>query len=797
MILSMSAAVYAAGENLDESSQRLYDQLMPELLKIANGQRESTEIKIAFDGQGAAEQSDVIAALLYECPYELYWFDKKAGVQYYSTLDNEYTFSFSVTKEYAGSEQYTIDIQKAAAAAEAFKNADKIIDDCAGLGDYEKIRAYRSKICELASYDDIAAKTNDSDYGDPWQIINVFDGDSSTKSVCEGYSKAFQYLMDNSSFNSNKIGSILVDGGMTGATGSGAHMWNVVRMDDGKNYLVDVTNCDSGTVGYPEGLFLKGGKGKYVGGYTVVSNSTNAIKYTYTIGTLEYYKESQLELSDEDYIRSSIDDYMIVGDNVIATVENGVATLSGSGSTWYYSYVPGVEEPPFKDLGITRVVVNEGITDLDSGLFESCADLKSVQLPDGLKSIGFATFAGCSKLETINIPEGVESIGWFAFQECRALTELYLPESITEIGASAFAQCENLTSLNIPKKITRIESNFIDECSKLKSINIPEGVTFIDFSAFANSGITSIKLPEGIESIEQCTFWGCWDLRELEIPKSVKTIGSSAFFNTIDLKVTIHESVESIDDTAFDEAIRPVICGKVGSVAEAYAKKHGIKFVSLDKAGEAVDSDTSAKDVEAAIAGMKSDSDLPGSVFNKLQLRSTKQTSTSISLSWKKVAGAKTYVIYGNKCGKANKMKRIAKSTGKSRKITKILGKKLRKGTYYKFMIVALDENNKVVSASRLIHVATKGGKAGNYTRITTKAKNNKVSLKKGKTFKLGAKATGKNVKKHAAVRYESSNPKVAKVNKSGKITAKKKGTCKIYVYAQNGIYKIIKIRVM
>ena len=51
--------------------------------------------------------------------------------------------------------------------------------------------------------------------------------------VCEGYSKAFQYLCDLSSFSSSKINAYCVSGDN--------HMWNLVTMDDGRNYLVDVT----------------------------------------------------------------------------------------------------------------------------------------------------------------------------------------------------------------------------------------------------------------------------------------------------------------------------------------------------------------------------------------------------------------------------------------------------------------------------------------------------------------------------------------------------------------------------
>lgn len=50
-------------------------------------------------------------------------------------------------------------------------------------------------------------------------------------------------------------------------------------------------------------------------------------------------------------------------------------------------------------------------------------------------------------------------------------------------------------------------------------------------------------------------------------------------------------------------------------------------------------------------------------------------------------------------------------------------------------------------------------------------------------------------VKPAAKVTYLSSNKKIATVSKSGKIKAKRKGTCKIYVKA-HGITKTIKLTV-
>ena len=212
--------------------------------------------------------------------------------------------------------------------------------------------------------------------------------------------------------------------------------------------------------------------------------------------------------------------------------------------------------------------------------------------------------------------------------------------------------------------------------------------------------------------------------------------------------------------------------------------------------GTAVGPGASEEAADEAIKNLPDDSDPAGAKFAPLKLKSSKQGKTYITLKWTKVKGAKKYVIYANTCGKRNKPKRLAKVSGNTKTVKKVAGKKLKKGTYYKFMVVALDSNNRVISTSKIVHIATKGGKVRNYTKLTTKAKKNKVTLKKGKTFKLGAKAKGKNVKKHVGVRYESSNKKVATVTKSGKIKAKKKGTCKIYVFAQNGLYKTIKVTV-
>ena len=73
-----------------------------------------------------------------------------------------------------------------------------------------------------------------------------------------------------------------------------------------------------------------------------------------------------------------------------------------------------------------------------------------------------------------------------------------------------------------------------------------------------------------------------------------------------------------------------------------------------------------------------------------------------------------------------------------------------------------------------------------------------KVTIKKGKTFRIKASniKPKKRIRKQRDISYESSNKKVATVTEKGVIKGKKKGTCKIYVYAQNGFYKTITVKV-
>ena len=191
--------------------------------------------------------------------------------------------------------------------------------------------------------------------------------------------------------------------------------------------------------------------------------------------------------------------------------------------------------------------------------------------------------------------------------------------------------------------------------------------------------------------------------------------------------------------------------------------------------------------------------------FGRLKVRSVNQTKTSITLEWSKLDGVDGYLVYGNRCNTSTK-------TYKYQKLVTITNgrtwthRNLKKGTFYKYIVKAykiVDGKKIVTDTSASIHVITQGSKYGiarsvSVTKIGNKKNALKITLKKGKTAQITAKEIKKDkkIKHHRNLCYESSNTAVATVSPEGLIQAVGKGTCTIWVYAQNGVYAALTVTV-
>ncbi len=319
-----------------EYNKKIYAVLKEKVKEVAAGKETNTIFKISLQGitsaaGGKIDIPSIMQYLLMDCPYELYWFDKTKGVGATGS-GLTVTISFAVADEYKAGD-YTVS-SNLATVHTAAENARRIVEKYEGQSDYEKMVGYRKEICDLVSYNTDAAKST-TPYGNPWQLIWVFDKDATTNVVCEGYAKAFQYLCDMSDFANATC--YTVTGTMYGATGAGPHMWNIVTLG-GKNYLVDVTNCDEGTVGADDKLFLAGADGSISSGYIV----NGSVGYIYDKEQILLYDNTILTLSNSKYIpktsftvNASQNRTITYGDSVNA------AHIKGSAATKNGTVVPG------------------------------------------------------------------------------------------------------------------------------------------------------------------------------------------------------------------------------------------------------------------------------------------------------------------------------------------------------------------------------------------------------------------------------------------------------------------------
>ena len=380
--LRRNASARSGRASLSGLNRKLYDALVPMIREVAEGKRTSTMLKVDDAAAGLSDswwtaeqlgvslddkdlgmtllakegfdQRRIMQALLADCPYDLYWFDKVTGGMRWSYVImkqggkarlSSMTAKIAVAVDYSRtgvSGTFEVnDLPQRVSTAVA--NINSVIADNRGRDDLARLRAYANSICDRVAYNRDAAGNPNTPYGDPWQLVYIFDGDDSTNVVCEGYSKGFKYLCDLSDFD----GEVYVEL-MSGTIPAGNHMWNAVRMPDGRCYLVDLTNSDGGDA-CNEKYFLKGCTDQ-----TASSFTCGSLSYTYNDQTRALFSSDWLTMSGTDYGK---------GYAVNTSATNG--TLSASTQTANAGEPVTLTLTPEKGFAATAPTVRSGSRSID------------------------------------------------------------------------------------------------------------------------------------------------------------------------------------------------------------------------------------------------------------------------------------------------------------------------------------------------------------------------------------------------------------------------------------------------
>ena len=227
-----------------------------------------------------------IEALLYENP-DIFYLDptsmyinieqitKIFGVTYNVYINNGKKMTYLAEGMYSKE-----DVEKREAEIESVKN--KIITQVEGKSNYEKIQLIHNYLIDTIEYDETTLESD---------IYNIYGALVNQKCVCEGYAKAYQYLL-----NEVGIENIIAIGiGTNSDNETENHAWNYVKLNDNW-YAVDVTWDDP---------ILRGG-----------AKLTNKSRYKYFLkGEKTFYENHVLleKFTDEGqtfkYPKLSMSDY--------------------------------------------------------------------------------------------------------------------------------------------------------------------------------------------------------------------------------------------------------------------------------------------------------------------------------------------------------------------------------------------------------------------------------------------------------------------------------------------------------
>jgi len=135
--------------------------------------------------------------------------------------------------------------------------------------------------------------------------------------------------------------------------------------------------------------------------------------------------------------------YANEGNGVKITGYNGTATTLVIPGSIGGRAVTIIGEYAFAGTSLQNVTLPNSIITIETGAFDFCKSLRSINWPTSLRTIGDEAFAQTA-LTSITFNNGLLTIGEHAFYQVTSLTSVTIPASVTSIGRSAFSQISRL-----------------------------------------------------------------------------------------------------------------------------------------------------------------------------------------------------------------------------------------------------------------------------------------------------------------------------------------------------------------
>lgn len=194
-------------------------------------------------------------------------------------------------------------------------------------------------------------------------------------------------------------------------------------------------------------------KAQGVGSYTIVEYNGYTLQFTVKSTSPAECIIAGVELTTE----TMIDVITLPSTALINGTEFTVTSIAREGFAYWYS--------------VEKFELPNTITSIGEKAFYYCNFATEITIPESVTTIGNSAFYGCAITDVV-IPNGVTKIDKGVFSRCTALTNIEIPNTVTFIGAQAFYYCTSLTQIELPENITTIEDYAFSGCSNLSLVKL-------------------------------------------------------------------------------------------------------------------------------------------------------------------------------------------------------------------------------------------------------------------------------------------------------------------------------------
>ena len=255
--------------------------------------------------------------------------------------------------------------------------------------------------------------------------------------------------------------------------------------------------------------------------------------------------------------------------------------ISGTGKMMDYDKAENRPWHLYADK-ITKLVVDNGITELGKWSFGKLTKLNDVELPESLDTIGGECFNNCTSLKKIKLPENLSKIHWSAFCAASSLEEIKLPPKIDQIELWTFGGCRSLKKVEGIERLKIIgDSAFTQTDLSEQELNFRDDVD-IAGNAFSHSKIRG-RLVLREKSKWQSKSFSDTELEVVQVLKPLtKILGDDGKYEG--QAFNINKNLIALDYTASTELESVALYSHYAIGSE---KNKSIIYIANDKAEKA------------------------------------------------------------------------------------------------------------------------------------------------------------------------------------------------------------------